>query len=184
MKKILVHICCGPCSIYPLKEALKGEYEVAGFFWNPNIQPRAEHDKRLASVKKLSELMNVEVIFGPDYDASAFVRDADGHRIREITKDDRCRHCYTIRLRAVAQAARDNGFDMFSSSLLYSRYQDHEQMRALAKKYAAEFNVEFFYRDFRKGWQEGIKESKEMGLYRQQYCGCIYSWMERYNINQ
>ena len=70
---------------------------------------------------------------------------------------------------------------MFSSSLFYSRYQNHELMLEIAEGYARKYNVELLYRDFREGWQEGIRESKDMGLYRQQYCGCIYSWMERYN---
>ncbi len=181
MKKILVHMCCGPCSIYPLKEILSNEFEVWGFFFNPNIQPREEFNKRLESAKKLSSLMELDVIFTDIYRAENFLRDRSGTLLRELDKEERCNHCYDIRLEATAEAAAREGFDMFSSSLFYSRYQNHELMKEIAGRYAEEYGVELFYRDFRKGWQDGIKESKEMGLYRQQYCGCIFSWMERYN---
>lgn len=174
-------MCCGPCSIYPLKEILSQEYEVWGFFFNPNIAPREEFDKRLESTRRLSALMELDVIFADIYKVEDFLRDCSGTLLRELTKEDRCKHCYDIRLEATARAAKERGFDMFSSSLFYSRYQNHALMKDIAEGYASDYGVELFYRDFRKGWQDGIKESREMGLYRQQYCGCIFSWMERYN---
>ncbi len=184
MKKVLVHMCCGPCSIYPLKTALKGELEVVGYFYNPNIQPRGEHDKRRKAVETLSRLMEIDVIFGggEEYDAADFVKDSGGRAIKTLKKEERCRHCYTLRLEAVAGEASLRGFDYFSSSLFYSKYQNHDLMLKLSGDLADKYGISLFYRDFRLGWKEGIKESKEMGLYRQQYCGCIYSWMERYNI--
>ena len=181
MKKILVHMCCGPCSIYPLKEILAGEFEVWGYFFNPNIQPREEFDKRLASTRKLASLMEIDVIFTDTYKAENFLRDQKGTLLRELSKEERCNHCYDIRLEATAKAAKEEGFEMFSSSLFYSRYQNHALMKDIANGYGEKYGVDLFYRDFRTGWQDGIKESKEMGLYRQQYCGCIFSWMERYN---
>ncbi|MEE9543066.1 MAG: epoxyqueuosine reductase QueH [Thermodesulfobacteriota bacterium] len=181
MKRILVHMCCGPCSIYPLKSALEGEAEVWGFFFNPNIQPRDEFNKRLAAVKKLSSLMDLKIIYKDIYRAEDFLKDREGRAIKTLPKSERCFHCYDIRLDATAETAAREGFDMFSSSLFYSRYQNHELMKEIAGGYAKKYNVGLFYRDFREGWQDGIKESKALGLYRQQYCGCIYSWMERYN---
>lgn len=173
-------MCCGPCSIYPLKQVLLEEYEVWGFFFNPNIAPRAEFDKRLSAARKLAGLMEIDVIFHDSYKVEGFLRDREGTLLRELSKDDRCNHCYGLRLEATARAAAEGGFDMFSSSLFYSRYQNHDLMRDIAGGYADKYGVELFYRDFRDGWQDGIRESKEMGLYRQQYCGCIFSWMERY----
>lgn len=181
MKRILVHMCCGPCSIFPLRNLLSKETELWGFFFNPNIQPRDEFNKRLEATRTLARLMELDVIFHDSYQVEDFLRDRTGVPLRELPKEARCEHCYDLRLEATAKAAAEEGFDMFTSSLLYSRYQDHGLIRDIAEKYAKVYNVEFFYRDFRTGWQEGIKESKEMGLYRQQYCGCIFSWMERYN---
>jgi hypothetical protein len=174
-------MCCGPCSIYPLKSALEGEAEVWGFFFNPNIQPRGEFYKRLRAVRKLAGLMDLEIIYKDIYKAEDFIKDRMGRAIKGLSKEERCFHCYDIRLDATAKTAAREGFDMFSSSLFYSRYQNHELMLEIAEGYARKYNVGLFYRDFREGWKEGIRESKDMGLYRQQYCGCIYSWMERYN---
>ena len=95
----------------------------------------------------------------------------------------RCSYCYFSRLEATAQAAKENDFDYFSSSLLYSKYQDHEMIKRIGMGLAEKYGVPFYYDDFRIGWKEGIKESKEMGLYRQQYCGCIFSEKERYLTN-
>jgi hypothetical protein len=181
MKKILVHMCCGPCSIIPLKSVLSGEYEVWGFFFNPNISPRAEFNKRLEGVRRLSRLMDLDLISIDIYKVEDFLRDREGTLLRELDKEERCNHCYDIRLDATARAAAREGFDMFTSSLFYSRYQNHDLMKEIAVGYGKKYGVELFYRDFREGWQDGIRESKEMGLYRQQYCGCIFSWMERYN---
>jgi len=94
--------------------------------------------------------------------------------------DKRCGYCYASRLDGAAASAKENGFDAFSSSLFYSRYQNHELMRLKAEAAAERHGVPFLYRDFRPGWQEGIRRSKELDLYRQQYCGCIYSEKERY----
>ena len=94
--------------------------------------------------------------------------------------EKRCSYCYSSRLFATAAAASELGFEAFSASLLYSRYQRHEEIRALGEQAEKEFGITFFYEDFRPGWQEGIRISKELGLYRQQYCGCIYSEKERY----
>jgi hypothetical protein len=180
MKRLLVHICCGPCSIYPLKSALSADFDVWGYFHNPNIQPAAEFSRRLEAVRKLSSLMNLNVLYDDYYSASRFVKDAAGRPLKTLGKSDRCGFCYSTRIEATAKAARENGFDAFTTSLLYSRHQDHERIRGYAESVAEKHGVEFYYRDFRAGWQNGIAESKAMGLYRQQYCGCIYSWMERY----
>ena len=96
-------------------------------------------------------------------------------------KADRCRMCYTWRLGQTARFASENGFSAFSSTLFYSIYQQHDLMREIAERFAERYGVEFYYEDFRSGWQEGIDISREMGLYRQGYCGCVFSEEERYN---
>ena len=95
-------------------------------------------------------------------------------------EEGRCLFCWRMRLRKTAELARELGYEAFSSSLLYSRYQNHEVIRKLGDSIAADLGIAFVYADFRPFWQEGIRISKEWGIYRQQYCGCIYSEYDRY----
>lgn len=98
-------------------------------------------------------------------------------------EEERCRYCYHLRLSYVARIAKKSGFDAFSTTLLYSRYQKHDIIREIAEEVAGTRGISFHYRDFREGWFEGVRVSKEIGMYRQPYCGCIYSEMERYSRN-
>ena len=186
LKKILVHMCCGPCSIIPLKDLLKEEFEVHGYFYNPNIHPRAEFVKRLNGTKELAAYMELDVLYDEEYRAVEFIRgmiDSVDGRTDEAGRPpehDRCTYCYAERIEATAKAAKVNNYQAFSSSLLYSKYQNHAEIIELAEGLAEKYGVAFFYRDFREGWVEGIEKSKEIGLYRQKYCGCIYSLIERY----
>ncbi len=92
----------------------------------------------------------------------------------------RCEQCYRLRLDVAALEARSLGFPAFTTSLLYSKYQKHDVIRGVAAEMAREHGIEFLYEDFRSGWSDGIRESRRMNLYRQQYCGCIFSERERY----
>ncbi|MBI5560720.1 MAG: epoxyqueuosine reductase QueH [Deltaproteobacteria bacterium] len=175
---MLVHMCCGPCSIYPLTKILDGRYEVYGLFYNPNIHPRNEYKKRLESVKRLAGLMGVNILYYEDYNPGPYFSGLPAD-IKSVPKDKRCEYCYLFRLEKTAEFAKKNGFAAFSSSLLYSRYQKHELIIALGLAMEKKHGVPFYHEDFRKGWREGIEASKGMGLYRQKYCGCIFSMMER-----
>lgn len=182
--RILVHMCCGPCSIMPLKTFLNGRAEVWGYFYNPNIHPYSEFKKRLEAVKTLASCLSVKVIYNEEYTASSFIKDMKaslGGDVKYPPKDERCSFCYSTRLEETAKAAKANGFDAFSSSLLYSRYQNHDEIKALGVDLGRKYGIIFYYGDFRSNWQEGIDQSKDMGLYRQKYCGCIYSRIERYS---
>lgn len=184
-RRILVHMCCGPCSIVPLKALVQGNSEVWGFFHNPNIHPYSEFKKRLAAVKTLARLLRVNVLYDEEYRPSVFlkgVKESAGYPGRGIpAREVRCSYCYSSRLIETAKAAKAGGFDAFSSSLLYSKYQMHEEIKTAGIELSGIYGILFYYEDFRTGWQDGIKESKEMGLYRQKYCGCIYSKIERYS---
>lgn len=180
---MLVHMCCGPCSIIPLKSALKDRYDIRGFFHNPNIHPYSEFLKRLSAVKTLAACLSVELICDEEYRPTAFVRGMKASipgSPKFPPKDSRCSFCYSTRLEETARTASLNGFDSFSSSLLYSRYQDHDEVKRLGVDLGKKYGILFYYEDFRALWQEGIDASKEMGLYRQKYCGCVYSRIERY----
>lgn len=172
--RILLHTCCGPCALYPLRTLRTAGHVVTGFFYNPNIHPYQEYARRRDALLQMAEQEAMPLIMRDDYDLEDFL--ANVAQQPEL----RCGYCYASRLRATAKAAAAEGFDAFSASLLYSRYQKHEQIRELGEQIGREYGMAFHYQDFRPGWQEGIRISKELGLYRQQYCGCIYSEKERY----
>lgn len=171
--KILMHICCAPCAIYPLRILREEGAEVSGFFFNPNIHPYGEYKKRSDTLKEYSSKCGLKMIFDEAYPMEEFLRNV------AFREQERCRYCYYTRLSRAVEAARDGRFDGFTTTLLYSKYQKHDLIREMADSLAKDAGVEFVYFDFRKGWKEGIEASKAMGLYRQRYCGCIYSEKER-----
>lgn len=172
--RVLLHTCCAPCSLYPLRTLRSAGHQVTGYFYNHNIHPYQEYARRLAALREMAEKEDLAVIIRDDYDLEGFLANVASQ------PEQRCGYCYASRLRATAETAVKQGFDAFTASLLYSRYQQHERIRDLGEAIGREYGVKFLYQDFRPGWQEGIRLSKEMGLYRQQYCGCIYSEKERY----
>jgi len=173
--RLLLHICCGPCSITVIRALLDAGLDVTGLFYNPNIQPLTEYLRRREGVEQTAERLGIPVIYlDAEYDPAVFPRQT---AFREA---QRCQACYALRLGRVAAHARENGFDWFSSSLLYSKYQKHELIRQAGEQAALGGPARFYYRDFRDSWQEGITLSKDWKIYRQPYCGCIYSEFERY----
>lgn len=172
--KVLLHICCGPCALFPLSVLRKQGVQVTGWFFNHNIHPYQEYAKRRDAARQMADQANLELIVVDEYRLEEFLANV------AADPENRCGYCYASRLDAVASAARSEGFDAFTSSLFYSRYQNHALMRTTAEEAAVRHGVAFAYHDFRPGWQEGIRCSKELGLYRQQYCGCIYSEKERH----
>ena len=172
--KLLLHICCANCAIYPLERLKEREAEVTGFFFNPNIHPYQEYQKRLESLKQYSERVGLKMIYRDEYLLEEFLRNVSD-RVEE-----RCRYCYSIRLEATAQEAKREGFDQFSTTLFQSTHQDHSLIKETGDRISKEIGVPFYYEDFRQGWRKGVEVSRAMGLYRQQYCGCIYSEKERY----
>ncbi len=176
--KIFFHICCAPCALYPLSRLREKGMDPTGFFYNPNIHPYREYKKRLETVKEFSLHAGLDVLYRDGYDLDAFLSRVAGTGTR------RCEQCYRMRLDAAGAAAREQGFNVLTTSLLYSKYQKHDLIKGVATEMATEHGVEFYYEDFRLGWREGVLESKAMGLYRQQYCGCIYSEWERYRADE
>jgi predicted adenine nucleotide alpha hydrolase (AANH) superfamily ATPase len=167
--KILMHLCCAPCALYPYFRLKEEGFDTTGFFYNPNIHPYLEYKKRLDTVREFSSRVGLEVLYRDGYDLDEFLVSVAGKGAQ------RCEHCYRMRLDAAAAAAREKKFGAFTTTLLYSKQQKHDLIKGIALEIASEHGIEFFYEDFRRGWREGIVESKAMGLYRQQYCGCIYS---------
>jgi hypothetical protein len=172
--KILLHICCGPCAVYPHRALAAAGHEVTGYFYNPNIQPYQEFARRVAALEEYAGQAGLPVVWRREYDLEEFLR------LLVFREAERCRFCYRMRLAEAAHAARQRGCDAFSSTLLYSKYQNHGLIREVGEALAAEVGVPFHYEDFRTGWQEGVDAGRALKLYRQAYCGCIYSERDRY----
>ena len=171
---ILLHICCGPCAVFPVRTLRAEGRSVTGFFFNHNIHPYQEYRKRLDTVTAYAQQEELPVVVRDEYRLEEFLAAVAANPA------ERCRYCYASRLEETARAAAEGGFAAWSSSLLYSRYQRHDEIRRLGDEFGQRYGVAFHYADYRSGWQEGIRLSKELSLYRQQYCGCIYSEKERY----
>jgi len=172
--KILLHICCGPCAIYPVEVLRASGHRVEGYFYNPNIHPYQEFLRRRDTLADYAGRVELPVLWETAYEVEEFFR------LVAFRESERCRFCYRLRLVQAARAARKGGFEAFTSTLLYSRHQKHDLIREMAQEIAAETGVAFYYEDFRRGWNEGVARSKAMGLYRQSYCGCLFSERERY----
>lgn len=172
--KILLHACCGPCSIYPLKVLQEDGHEIQGYFYNPNIHPYTEYKKRLDTFREYAKRIGLAVIIEDEYELEKFLREA------AFREEERCRNCYAIRLQRAAQAAKEAGFEAYTTTLLVSPYQKHLQIKELGETIGHEAGIPFYYYDFRPGYREGVQKSKEENMYRQQYCGCIYSERDRY----
>ena len=172
--KVLMHSCCGPCTIYPLGVLREEGWDVMGFFYRHNIHPYTECLRRQETLAHYAAQQNLRVIIQDGYDMEGFIRNV------AFREKERCRYCYHDRLQAAARVAHKGKFDAFTSTLLYSRHQNHDLIHETGDSIAKATGVPFLYKDFRSGWRDGIERSKALGMYRQPYCGCIYSEKERY----
>ncbi len=172
--KLLLHICCAPCSIYPLRILREARHQVMGYFHTSNIHPYTECLKRQETLARYAREIDLKVIIADKYDLEGFLQSV------VYRETQRCRICYHLRLRTTALLAKRGKFDAFSTTLLYSKFQKHEIIRSMGEAVADEVRIPFHYQDFREGWKEGVETSKRMGMYRQGYCGCIFSEKERY----
>lgn len=170
--KLLMHICCANCSLYPLKSLSSKGIEVKGLWFNPNIHPYTEYKRRLDSVKKLQKEWGLEIEYIDHYGLKEFLNAV----INKL--DNRCTICYYMRLEEVAKSAKRIGVDGFTTSLLVSPYQKFDTISSVGREMGEKYSIPFYCEDFRVGWKTSINLSKELGLYRQKYCGCIYSEME------
>ncbi len=149
--------------------------DVHGFFYNPNIHPYQEFQRRLTALQEYAPAVSLPLQVDGRYEVEEFLR------LVVFREEQRCRCLLWSAACELRQlAAKQGNFDAFSATLLYSRFQKHEVIREIGEQIGQEVGVPFYYADFRPGWQEGISESKRLGLYRQNYCGCIYSEKERF----
>jgi len=172
--KVLMHMCCAPCAVYPVQAMKEKGIEIDGLFYNPNIHPFEEFQKREDNVEKLAEKEGFLVHYLPDFKEDLWLA-------LESKDQNRCNMCYEMRLKRAFEFAKEHGYDAVTTSLLVSPYQQHDVIIDIALKYAKIYNMPFYYEDFRLGYKEGQKLAKEYGLYCQRYCGCILSLKERMN---
>ncbi len=172
--KLLLHVCCAPCAIYPVETIRSEGIEVMGYFYRHNIHPYTECVKREAALQKYSEDIGLSVICSEGYDLEGFVRNT------VFRENKRCLYCYHDRLTKTAEIAKHGRFDCFSTTLLYSVFQQHEIIASIGESVAKSTGIGFYYKDFRIGWKYGVSTSKSLGMYRQSYCGCIFSEKDRY----
>lgn len=174
MMKILLHVCCGPCAVYPVQDLRKQEHELTGFFYNPNIHPFQEYDRRRQGAEEMARRLGIDLLVPDKYHPEVYFREVAFH------ESERCRFCYSLRMREAAREAKEAGCAGFTTSLLVSPWQRHDLLREIGDAVGRETGVPFLYFDWRRGFSEGRRQAKEMGLYRQQYCGCLFSEQERY----
>jgi epoxyqueuosine reductase len=172
--EILLHICCAPCTIYPLEVLRRQRHHVSGLYYNPNIHPYSEYARRMEALETYARHVELNVIWTKEYNMEEFLQSI------AFREKERCYHCYYERLRRTVMVAKRDGFDAFTTTLFYSKYQDHSLIRTVAENLAKEYQVDLLYGDYRKGWSEATRRSREYGMYRQRYCGCIYSEKERF----
>lgn len=172
--KLLLHICCAPCSVMAIETLRNNSVDVTGFWYNPNIHPFTEYRNRLEALKGYSESIDLKLIIEDFYGLRMFTKNV----IDDL--ENRCDYCYEERLRKTAVKAREAGFDAFSSTLFISPYQKHEQLVSTARRISMEERIEFHYVDFRPYFREGQNKAKKLPLYMQKYCGCIFSEEDRY----
>jgi predicted adenine nucleotide alpha hydrolase (AANH) superfamily ATPase len=172
--KLLLHACCGPCACYPAEKLLADGKAFDVLYFNPNIHPYKEFKRRLNALRELCEKKRYKLIVDKSYPLEDCVRGM----LAEPTI--RCAYCYRVRMRYAARYAKENGYDAFSTTLLVSPYQKHELIIQMAEEAAKEFDIPFYYEDFRAGYQRGVDISLELELYRQPYCGCVFSERDRY----
>lgn len=173
--KVLLHTCCSVCALYPVEDLKGRDYEVTLFWYNPNIHPYTEYQLRLNSLRKLQELWNLNIIYEDEYvEFYKFLRLVSGK------ERNRCEICYRLRLQRTAERALSLGFDFFSTTLLVSPYQKFDKIVEIGCEIGNKRGISFLCQDFREGFRKAQNLAKELELYRQKYCGCIYSEAERY----
>ena len=174
--KLLLHTCCAPCSVYCIESLRNEGIEPTVYWFNPNIHPYMEYKSRRDCLKEYAKNINVEAIFEKNYGLKDFCKNV----VEDL--ENRCiNYCYPVRLEKTAKYAKENGYTHFTTTLLVSPYQNHELLIKVAEDMAKKYGVQFLYRDFRPGFREGQAKARELGMYMQKYCGCVFSEEDRYS---
>ena len=168
--KLLMHVCCAPCSVYCIETLDKKGIKPDLYWYNPNIHPYKEYVSRRDCMIEYAKNINLNLEVNDDYGLEEFCRNVAGDPASRCVK-----YCYPVRMRKVFEYAKEHGYTHVTTSLLYSIYQKHEFLKKIMSELAEEFGIEFYYEDFRVGFWAGHEKAKDAGMYLQKYCGCIYS---------
>jgi predicted adenine nucleotide alpha hydrolase (AANH) superfamily ATPase len=175
---LLLHACCAPCSSYVL-EYLSRYFHITLFYYNPNISPEQEYDKRVEEVQRLlaeQPAQNPVRFAAGNYDPQRFFELVKGHE-GDPERGERCTICYRMRLEETAKYAKEYGFEWFTTTLSLSPYKDAERLNAIGAELEEKYGVKYLHSDFKKrdGYKRSIELSRQYNLYRQNYCGCVFS---------
>jgi len=173
--KALLHICCSICALGAYRRLRDEGWQVRGHFFNPNIHPLIEFRRRKKSVQVLQERISLPVEYEEDYGLWDFLRE-----LQHQDQPERCLECYRLRLEHTARRAAELDADVFTTTLLTSKRQDVSALKRIGEECGRQHGVDFLFRDWKGLSEDNRDEAKKMGLYRQQYCGCIFSEEERY----
>jgi epoxyqueuosine reductase len=179
MSNLLLHICCGVCALGIVKKLKEERHQITGYFYNPNIHPFMEFRKRLRAVEVMAEQEKIPVLYETDYGLESFLAAVAPYAKSYETQ--RCEKCYEMRLRQTARKAKELGLDGFTSTLIISPQQNQPVIRNLGEKFARDNGLIFKYDAITELYPECKEMAKKRMLYRQQYCGCIFSEYERYH---
>lgn len=180
--KLLLHVCCAPCSSYVL-DYLASYFNISLFFYNPNIAPIEEYDKRIIELNSFVDEFNKDIKVIPgNYDNKLYEEMVKGLE-SEPEGGKRCLKCFHLRLEETAKKAKELNFDYFTTTLSISPYKNATALNSIGKNLEHKYNVNYLYSDFKKndGYKKSIELSKKYQLYRQDYCGCVYSMNEEYS---
>lgn len=174
---ILLHICCGPCSLYIVDYFKEKDLPFIGYFYNPNIHPYKEFRQRIKALEEVQKIKNFEIIWDKEYGLRKFIRETFMYWDKP---GKRCERCYFMRIKATVKKALEIKATAFTTTMLYSIHQNHELIKAIAEELSFYYKIPFFYEDFRTGYKHSQEVAKTLNIYRQGYCGCIFSEEERY----
>ena len=173
---LLLHVCCAPCSSYVL-EYLREYFNITLYYYNPNISPKSEYIYRLDELKRLVRETETDAeIINAEYEPEKFFGVSKGFE-EEAEGGQRCEKCYRLRLEKSAEYAKTHNFDFFTTTLSISPYKNADKLNSIGKELSESLGVKYLFSDFKKknGYKRSIELSKEDGLYRQDYCGCVFS---------
>ena len=191
LRKLLMHCCCAPCFTYienDIKlngilneEGKKEKVDLTACFYNPNIHPRVEYERRKNAFIKFCKIKECKNVIIDEYNMKDYVRFV----VENVGKDKkykvRCEYCYYMRLKKVFEYAKENEFDVVATTLTISPYQNHTLIEKAGRRLEKEYGVKYLTTDYREHFREGQNMARELGIYMQKYCGCIFSFEERYN---
>jgi len=173
-KKLLLHVCCGPCGTHTVKSLME-DYDVVMLYYNPNVHPTGEYYKRYKEAQKVSAELSVPLLEGA-YSPEQWLDEIQGFE-EEPEGGRRCSLCFGLRLAETARYAKENGFDAFTTTMTISPHKDSKVINEIGESLASKHRISWVHSDFKKndGFRKSVEMSKDLGLYRQDYCGCFYS---------